>query len=195
MPVLFPSLIPARCCKAGVTLPRKERKPPPRFWPWGAPRFTGRLSWLPPALVPSALSPASSCHALKEMPDACRGEHSLSLPLSYSKVAEHPGRIRFLRASPSHSPVKCCPTFLLAKAVRKTHPEQATGCRSGQCPFNTPDVEPCHLQRFNLAWPHVPSTPVRFHCLRSVQSLRENESLRLEVMELVSSDGCPKLGL
>lgn len=82
------------------------------------------------------LIPASSCHTalsaqpcillptaprLKEMPSACHRQPLLSLPLSFSRITEHPGRISFLRALPF--PVNHCLMFLLAK-------------QSVQCPWS-----------------------------------------------------------
>lgn len=173
MPVLFPLIIPApgKQCTGEVlqgwgNFAGESRATTTRVLALG--EHCTSPGWLPPALVPSALITASSRHALKEMPDAYRGEHSLSLSLSYSERAEHPGRTSFLRGPPSHPSAKHCLMFLLAKAVRKMHPEQAMGCRLGQRSFNTPAVERCYLQRFNLACPQVPSTPMRFHCLKSV---------------------------
>ena len=82
MLVLFLLTIPVRYCTAGVTFRGHMEQPPPGFQPWEALHPTRSLSWHPPALGASALTAAPSCHTSQAMPDAWRGERSLSLPLT-----------------------------------------------------------------------------------------------------------------
>lgn len=87
------------------------------------------------------------------------GEHPL--PLRYTERAEQPGR-RGLLSAP-------LPTAQLnaARRSRRQRTEKCTwsGDRAvgGGSSFDTPDAEPCHLQRLNFACPQDPSTPGRFH--------------------------------
>lgn len=133
MASVFPFDNSCKMLQAGVALLGEAEQPPPGFWSWGALCLNKQLScpphqlWVPqpnPCMLLShssgSLIPESSCHTapkLKEMPAVCHGEPLLSLPLSYSGITEHLGRISFLRALPF--PVNHCLTFLLAKQSEK----------------------------------------------------------------------------